>query len=166
MPNVNIWLIFLASAFLTFVVCTLVYLRYAKVLKKQKLEKFNQFKNAGFKSTQKMQISGQLFAIDENSRQWFIMDYANPSKCVLHSFSSIQSFKRQESSERHTSGRRSRIIKGFSVSSYRSRKVYTRLGVSVSLNDLSCPTEFISCLGEENRVDTILSMLEIMKSKG
>ena len=56
----------------------------------EKKEVFANFKAQGFKSTHQYKVSGQLFAIDENSRQWFVMRYADPKSARLHRFEDIR----------------------------------------------------------------------------
>lgn len=135
-----------------------------KLLKQQKHEKIEELKNIGFKSTKKYKLNGQLFAIDENKKQWIILDDSAPLDCTLHTFLEIQSYERQASTERISSGNRMRITKGYSVSSYTSRNIYTKLGILINLNSMSRPTEYINCLGTEETLNEILSLLHIMKS--
>lgn len=131
----------------------------------EKKEVFANFKAQGFKSTHQYKVSGQLFAIDENSRQWFVMRYADPKSARLHRFEDIRGYERRENAQTHTVGTGVAATSWLGVASFASQKVYTKLGVLVSLNDIKHPTEFISCMGNEDGVDEVLNILDIISGK-
>lgn len=131
----------------------------------EKKEVFANFKAQGFKSTHQYKVSGQLFAIDENSRQWFVMRYADPKSARLHRFEDIRGYERRENAQTHTVGTGVAATSWLGVASFASQKVYTKLGVLVSLNDIKHPTEFISCMGNEDGVDEVLNILDIITGR-
>lgn len=131
----------------------------------EKKEVFANFKAQGFKSTHQYKVSGQLFAIDENSRQWFVMRYADPKSARLHRFEDIRGYERRENAQTQTVGTGVAATSWLGVASFASQKVYTKLGVLVSLNDIKHPTEFISCMGNEDGVDEVLNILDIITGR-
>ena len=140
------------------------YVRIQKRMEHEKQEVFAQFKTQGFKSTHQYKISGQLFAIDTNSRQWFVMRYADPKNTQLHRFKDIRSYERRENTQTASIGTG---LAGNSIglASFVSQKLYTKLGVVVFLNDIKHPTEFISCMGNEDGVDEVLNILDIIRNR-
>ena len=131
-------------------------------LAREKKEVFDSFKSQGFKSTHQYKVSGQLFAIDENSRQWFVMRYADPKSTMLHRFDEIRSYERRENTQTQTLGTGMAATSWLGVASFTSQKVYTKLGVLVTLNNIKHPTEFISCMGNEDGVDEVLNIFDII----
>lgn len=134
-------------------------------MEREKKEVFADFKARGFKSTHQYKVSGQLFAIDENSRQWFVMRYADPKSTRLHSFDEIRGYERRENTQTQTLGTGIAATSWLGVASFTSQKVYTKLGVMVMLNDVKHPTEYISCMGNEDGVDEVMNILDIIKEK-
>ena len=131
-------------------------------LNREKQEIFAQFKALGFKSTQQYKVSGQLFAIDENSRRWFVMRYADPKSTRIHRFEDIRGYERRENAQTQTVGTGLAATSWMGLATFTSQKVYTKLGVVVFLNDIKHPTEFISCMGNEDGVDEVLNILDII----
>lgn len=134
-------------------------------MEREKKEVFADFKARGFKSTHQYKVSGQLFAIDENSRQWFVMRYADPKSTRLHSFDEIRGYERRENAQTQTLGTGIAATSWLGVASFTSQKVYTKLGVMVMLNDVKHPTEYISCMGNEDGVDEVMNILDIISGK-
>lgn len=134
-------------------------------MEREKKEVFADFKARGFKSTHQYKVSGQLFAIDENSRQWFVMRYTDPKSTRLHSFDEIRGYERRENTQTQTLGTGIAATDWLGVASFTSQKVYTKLGVMVMLNDVKHPTEYISCMGNEDGVDEVMNILDIISGK-
>ena len=134
-------------------------------MEREKKEVFADFKACGFKSTHQYKVSGQLFAIDENSRQWFVMRYTDPKSTRLHRFDEIRGYERRENTQTQTLGTGIAATDWLGVASFTSQKVYTKLGVMVMLNDVKHPTEYISCMGNEDGVDEVMNILDIISGK-
>lgn len=134
-------------------------------LNREKKEVFDYFKAQGFKSTHQYKVSGQLFAIDENSRQWFVMRYADPKSTMLHKFEEIRNYERRENTQTQTLGTGIAATNWLGVASFTSQKVYTKLGVLVTLDNIKHPTEFISCMGNEDGVDEVLNIFDIITGR-
>lgn len=140
-------------------------IKHLEKLAKEKEDKFAEFKAQGFSSTRQYKVSGQLFAIDQNSKKWFVMKYSDPKSARLHNFEDIRSYERKENSQNQSIGIGSIFGGGIGLGTVASQKIYTKLGVMVSITDINHPTEFISCMGNEDGVDEVLSILDTITGK-
>lgn len=140
-------------------------IKHIEKLAKEKEEKFAEFKAQGFSSTRQYKVSSQLFAVDQNSRQWFVMKYSDPKSAKLHTFDEIRGYERKENAQTQSVGLGSVFGYGIGLGTVASQKVYTKLGVMVSIADINNPTEFISCMGNEDGVDEVLSILDTITGK-
>lgn len=157
-----VFLVIIASVVIYFIADYTCRSKNKKRLLSEKQEKFSEFKAQGFKSTHQYKTGGNLFAIDQNSRRWFVMRYNSPKSSMLHRFEDIRGYERRENAQMQSIGTGAAATDSVGLASFVSQKVYTKLGVVVFLNDIKHPTEFISCMGNEDGVDEVLNILDII----
>ena len=135
--------------------------RFAARCMAARKERLAELAKTGFVPTRKFIGSSRMFAVDENSKQWILIDYFNePEKAQVHSLASITDLSIAENRDWIKPGHTFLQSTGLMLSKKDSDTYFEKMGILLTLSEPECPAVFISCYKTENDLEIIPRFLE------
>lgn len=134
--------------------------RFAEACAKKRRAKLADFAGAGFIATRKFIGSSRIFAVDENHRKWFLIDYFNHIEdATLHDLSSIAVAEKALNRDWVPRDNRILLSTGGMLYPRDNNEYFSRTGVLLTLDENGERHVFINCFKTENDADLILDYL-------